>query len=466
MEATYRKVNDIDNGLTDGDIDISNTIDMNGNKLKECEQIDTDSTLKLSVNNSPKLTIGSTIDFNNCTTSGVVNPTASNQICNKAYADIILGIANSNVITLLGVLADLNNKVESDAVMLLDGSNTMINNIKLGDNHLQMTGDITRVYNEDGDLYLSAYKVGNTNKKIILTCDGIGSSHKMIEMEGGTSVKIYQPLDMDDNKISGVSDGTAASDAVNKSQLDDKADSSDLSNYRELTNNFISTSNLVMGGGHGINSTYMTAGGSPLDLVSDDNTFGKISFQAGSDYVFKCEPTLNTSLKQLDMDDNRISNVGDAILSTDAVNKSYVDSQIMSPAYFSATIDSDDTSSGKITWSQVDLNVGINHSEGNITVDQTGIYSISITGIFQGSTNYERFCLIEFRSSTSEETTVRRSTIDQVAALEAGNNYGCAAMTFVYSLTSGVNYSFNFLSGSQNNITLDYRTHCSLHRIA
>jgi hypothetical protein len=142
------------------------------------------------------------------------------------------------------------------------------------------------------------------------------------------------------------------------------------------------------------------------------------------------------------------------------------EAETLIPAYFSAqlgpTHQSVNDNPGIIVWDQIDLNKNISHSNGNITVAQSGIYCISVTGVFFGYDISERYCIMEFKS----DGITMRSAVGQITDLEVGNDYGSVSMSFVCPLTGGVEYSFNFGSGNDGNVRLEYRTHCSLHRIS
>ena len=384
---------------------------------------------------------------------------------------------NSNKITELAAGTASTDAVNKSQVMLVDGSHTMSQPLPMNWKQITELAPATSF----GDAVRKSQLDDKSDITSVMLLDG---------SQGMTGV-----IDMNSNKITELATGTAGTDAVNKSQLDTALDgvllldgsntmtsSIDMGTNRvrkvatpisfddaanksyvdtELGNKADTTSVMLLDGSQGMTGaidmnsnkiTELTAGTSSTDAVNKS----QVMLLNGSQSMSAA----------MNMNSNKITGLATPTISTDAANKAYVDAEILNPAYFSAQLgttgSSDDTTPSKIVWTQIDLSNLISHVGGNITVVNAGIYCVSANVMFKGESITERYCLLQFKVNT----TLLRSAIGQLSNLETGTDYDCVSMSFVTSLTTGANYSFDWVSGSNNDTTIDFRSHCSFHRIA
>ena len=141
-------------------------------------------------------------------------------------------------------------------------------------------------------------------------------------------IEAQNPIDMKDQKISNLAEGTDNSDAITKHQLETglapKADKTELSNYLKkdgtvsVTGNFDFGDNIITKVGNGSQSTdVVNKGYIDTELAAKPN-INQVVLRDGSQDM----------TGDLDMNNKKIVNLADPIGANDVTNKSYVDSEV------------------------------------------------------------------------------------------------------------------------------------------
>ena len=134
-------------------------------------------------------------------------------------------------------------------------------------------------------------------------------------------IEAQNPIDMKDQKISNLAEGTDNSDAITKHQLETglapKADKTELSNYLKKDGSIALTNNLDLGDNKIVNVKEATSGTDAVNFTQLNNELYKYLHESGGDMT-----------GDIRMNNNRIYGIGNVENDTSAVNRKYVNDEL------------------------------------------------------------------------------------------------------------------------------------------
>ena len=230
-----------------------------------------------------KLTDAGDYDIQNKKLRNVASPQTNNDVTTKSYVD--------------------------NKALLVDGSNKMLGVLNMDNRRVENVAPARHGYSDAvSSLHLNTFFFDlNTN-------DG--------------KIEAQNPIDMKNEKISNLAEGTDNSDAITKHQLETglapKADKTELSNYLKrdgtvsVTGNFDFGDNIITKVGNGSQSTdVVNKGYIDTELAAKPN-INQVVLRDGSQDM----------TGDLNMNNKKIVNLADPIGANDVTNKAYVDSEV------------------------------------------------------------------------------------------------------------------------------------------
>ena len=134
-------------------------------------------------------------------------------------------------------------------------------------------------------------------------------------------IEAQNPIDMKDQKISNLAEGTDNSDAITKHQLQTglapKADKTELSNYLKKDGSIALTNNLDLGDNKMVNVKEATSGTDAVNFTQLNNELYKYLHESGGDMT-----------GDIRMNNNSIYGIGNVENDTSAVNRKYVNDEL------------------------------------------------------------------------------------------------------------------------------------------
>ena len=213
----------------------------------------------------------------------VASPETNNDVTTKSYVD--------------------------NKALLVDGSNKMLGALNMDNRRVENLAPARHGYSDAvRSLHLNTFFFDlNTN-------DG--------------KIEAQNPIDMKNEKISNLAEGTDNSDAITKHQLETglapKADKTELSNYLKrdgtvsVTGNFDFGDNIITKVGNGSQSTDVVNKGYIDTALATKPNVNQVVLRDGSQDM----------TGDLDMNNKKIVNLADPIGANDVTNKAYVDSEV------------------------------------------------------------------------------------------------------------------------------------------
>ena len=223
-----------------------------------------------------KLTDAGDYDMQNKKLRNVASPQTNNDATTKSYVD--------------------------NKALLVDGSNKMLGALNM---------DNRRVEN------IAPARHGQS--------DGVSSLHLHnfyfdLNTNDG-KIEAQNPIDMKDQKISNLAEGTDNSDAITKHQLQTglapKADKTELSNYLKKDGSIALTNNLDLGNNKIVNVKEATSGTDVVNFTQLNNELYRYLHRSGGDMT-----------GDIRMNNNRIYGIGNVENDTSAVNRKYVNDEL------------------------------------------------------------------------------------------------------------------------------------------
>ena len=233
-----------------------------------------------------KLTDDGDYDMQNKKLRNVGSPQTNNDATTKSYVD-----------------------TEVNKTLKLDGSNAMTGALNMDNRRVENLAPARHGYSDAvSSLHL------NTFFFVLNTNDG--------------KIEAQNPIDMKNEKISNLAEGTDNSDAITKYQLETglapKADKTELSNYLKrdgtvsVTGNFDFGDNKITKVGNGSQSTDVVNKGYIDTALAVKPNVNQVVLRDGSQDM----------TGDLDMNNKKIVNLADPIGANDVTNKAYVDSEV------------------------------------------------------------------------------------------------------------------------------------------
>ena len=134
-------------------------------------------------------------------------------------------------------------------------------------------------------------------------------------------IEAQNPIDMKDQKISNLAEGTDNSDAITKHQLETglapKADKTELSNYLKKDGSIALANNLDLGDNKIVNVKEATSGTDAVNFTQLNNELYKYLHESGGDMT-----------GDIRMNNNSIYGIGNVENDTSAVNRKYVNDEL------------------------------------------------------------------------------------------------------------------------------------------
>ena len=230
-----------------------------------------------------KLTDAGDYNMQNKKLRNVASPETNNDVTTKSYVD--------------------------NKALLVDGSNKMLGALNMDNRRIENVAPARHGFSDAvSSLHLTTFFFDlNTN-------DG--------------KIEAQNPIDMKNEKISNLAEGTDNSDAITKHPLETglapKADKTELSNYLKrdgtvsVTGNFDFGDNIITKAGNGSQSTdVVNKGYIDTELAAKPN-INQVVLRDGSQDM----------TGDLDMNNKKIVNLADPIGANDVTNKAYVDSEV------------------------------------------------------------------------------------------------------------------------------------------
>ena len=230
-----------------------------------------------------KLTDAGDYNMQNKKLRNVASPETNNDVTTKSYVD--------------------------NKALLVDGSNKMLGALNMDNRRIENVAPARHGFSDAvSSLHLHTFFFDlNTN-------DG--------------KIEAQNPIDMKNEKISNLAEGTDNSDAITKHQLETglapKADKTELSNYLKrdgtvsVTGTFDFGDNIITKAGNGSQSTdVVNKGYIDTELAAKPN-INQVVLRDGSQDM----------TGDLDMNNKKIVNLADPIGANDVTNKAYVDSEV------------------------------------------------------------------------------------------------------------------------------------------
>ena len=223
-----------------------------------------------------KLTDDGDYDIQNKKLRNVASPETNNDVTTKSYVD--------------------------NKALLVDGSNKMLGALDMDNRRVENIAPARHGQSDAvSSLHLHNFYFDlNTN-------DG--------------KIEAQNPIDMKDQKISNLAEGTDNSDAITKHQLQTglapKADKTELSNYLKKDGSIALTNNLDLGDNKIVNVKEATSGTDAVNFTQLNNELYKYLHESGGDMT-----------GDIRMNNNRIYGIGNVENDTSAVNRKYVNDEL------------------------------------------------------------------------------------------------------------------------------------------
>ena len=223
-----------------------------------------------------KLTDAGDYDMQNKKLRNVASPETNNDVTTKSYVD--------------------------NKALLVDGSNKMLGALNMDNRRVENIAPARHGQSDAvSSLHLNNFYFDlNTN-------DG--------------KIEAQNPIDMKDQKISNLAEGTDNSDAITKHQLETglapKADKTELSNYLKKDGSIALTNNLDLGDNKIVNVKEATSGTDAVNFTQLNNELYKYLHESGGDMT-----------GDIRMNNNRIYGIGNVENDTSAVNRKYVNDEL------------------------------------------------------------------------------------------------------------------------------------------
>ena len=223
-----------------------------------------------------KLTDDGDYDIQNKKLRNVASPETNNDVTTKSYVD--------------------------NKALLVDGSNKMLGALNMDNRRVENIAPARHGQSDAvSSLHLHNFYFDlNTN-------DG--------------KIEAQNPIDMKDQKISNLAEGTDNSDAITKHQLQTglapKADKTELSNYLKKDGSIALTNNLDLGNNKIVNVKEATSGTDVVNFTQLNNELYKYLHESGGDMT-----------GDIRMNNNRIYGIGNVENDTSAVNRKYVNDEL------------------------------------------------------------------------------------------------------------------------------------------
>ena len=223
-----------------------------------------------------KLTDDGDYDIQNKKLRNVASPETNNDVTTKSYVD--------------------------NKALLVDGSNKMLGALNMDNRRVENIAPARHGQSDAvSSLHLHNFYFDlNTN-------DG--------------KIEAQNPIDMKDQKISNLAEGTDNSDAITKHQLETglapKADKTELSNYLKKDGSIALTNNLDLGDNKIVNVKEATSGTDAVNFTQLNNELYKYLHESGGDMT-----------GDIRMNNNRIYGIGNVENDTSAVNRKYVNDEL------------------------------------------------------------------------------------------------------------------------------------------
>ena len=229
---------------------------------------------------------------------------------------------------------------------------TMTGNLDLGNNNMNNVKNINFGDGNLSDQNVIKFDVGN--KMTIKTSDNVFvefnevNPNKMMIVK--TELEMQERIEMNDNKIVELGDGTDTKDAVNKGQLDTKLslnggemdENSTISKLGDLTFRPNNKVKLTYFDDNGVSNAHYTTEVQPFTMVHRtgkniafylDGEFSNVELDPGTGgSTFMTMEESNTKVKihnLLDMNNKKVVNVANGTATTDAVNKGQLDQGLL-----------------------------------------------------------------------------------------------------------------------------------------
>ena len=223
-----------------------------------------------------KLTDDGGYDIQNKKLRNVASPETNNDVTTKSYVD--------------------------NKALLVDGSNKMLGALNMDNRRIENVAPARHGFSDAvSSLHLHNFYFDlNTN-------DG--------------KIEAQNPIDMKNEKISNLAEGTDNSDAITKHQLQTglapKADKTELSNYLKKDGSIALTNNLDLGNNKIVNVKEATSGTDVVNFTQLNNELYKYLHESGGDMT-----------GDIRMNNNRIYGIGNVENDTSAVNRKYVNDEL------------------------------------------------------------------------------------------------------------------------------------------
>ena len=223
-----------------------------------------------------KLTDAGDYDMQNKKLRNVASPETNNDVTTKSYVD--------------------------NKALLVDGSNKMLGALNMDNRRVENIAPARHGQSDAvSSLHLHNFYFDlNTN-------DG--------------KIEAQNPIDMKNEKISNLAEGTDNSDAITKHQLETglapKADKTELSNYLKKDGSIALTNNLDLGDNKIVNVKEATSGTDAVNFTQLNNELYKYLHESGGDMT-----------GDIRMNNNRIYGIGNVENDTSAVNRKYVNDEL------------------------------------------------------------------------------------------------------------------------------------------
>ena len=223
-----------------------------------------------------KLTDAGDYDMQNKKLRNVASPETNNDVTTKSYVD--------------------------NKALLVDGSNKMLGALDMDNRRIENVAPARHGFSDAvSSLHLTTFFFDlNTN-------DG--------------KIEAQNPIDMKNEKISNLAEGTDNSDAITKHQLETglapKADKTELSNYLKKDGSIALTNNLDLGDNKIVNVKEATSGTDAVNFTQLNNELYKYLHESGGDMT-----------GDIRMNNNSIYGIGNVENDTSAVNRKYVNDEL------------------------------------------------------------------------------------------------------------------------------------------
>ena len=223
-----------------------------------------------------KLTDAGDYDMQNKKLRNVASPETNNDVTTKSYVD--------------------------NKALLVDGSNKMLGALNMDNRRVENLAPARHGFSDAvSSLHLNTFFFDlNTN-------------------DGKTEAQ--NPIDMKNEKISNLAEGTDNSDAITKHQLETglapKADKTELANCLKKDGSIALTNNLDLGNNKIVNVKEATSGTDAVNFTQLNNELFKYLHKSGGDMT-----------GDIRMNNNRIYGIGNVENDTSAVNRKYVNDEL------------------------------------------------------------------------------------------------------------------------------------------